>query len=484
MLKGLFLHVFAKVVFVLSTYIIHMYLGKTLLPEEYGIIGVVISIISVNYNFLSNGTRQAMSRLLASKQFDEQNLIRRGILCQAAVAFALTLLNYLGANYISEALNAPEMEGYIKLSAVMIPFTAGYFLCVGTLNGLKLFVIESIIVTIYPLLRLSIIPYVAYLFKDSAAATVMGFMTAAIVCCVGSAGYLFMHRKQLVKRERIVDKKTFLANITNFLLFFSCVTIILNIDMLFVNAYVKNQSHVGFYTGAVNFAKVSYYLLSAIYIVVLPVITQYYANKEIAKALETIKTLGNTIGLLILPIVCIVGATAGNMLAVFYKPEYIYAATATTILMFSQFSIGLFVVLNMCISATGDSRFSSVLSVSITGLNIILCFFLVDILGIEGAAISSCITGFTGCIFSYLKLTKLFSNSIDFTTIKLIIYNFILYYITKKINNMITPVSLISILEFYAIVYFTFIGIMIFTKQVDIKKILKILSKNNESTSL
>lgn len=82
MLKGLFLHVFAKVVFVLSTYIIHMYLGKTLLPEEYGIIGVVISIISVNYNFLSNGTRQAMSRLLASKQFDEQNLIRRGILCQ------------------------------------------------------------------------------------------------------------------------------------------------------------------------------------------------------------------------------------------------------------------------------------------------------------------------------------------------------------------------------------------------------------------
>ena len=79
---------------------------------------------------------------------------------------------------------------------------------------------------------------------------------------------------------------------------------------------------------------------------------------------------------------------------------------------------------------------------------------------------------------------KLFSNSIDFTTIKLIIYNFILYYITKKINNMITPVSLISILEFYAIVYFTFIGIMIFTKQVDIKKILKILSKNNESTSL
>ena len=56
---------------------------------------------------------------------------------------------------------------------------------------------------------------------------------------------------------------------------------------------VKNQSHVGFYTGAVNFAKVSYYLLSAIYIVVLPVITQYYANKEIAKALETIKTVSD-----------------------------------------------------------------------------------------------------------------------------------------------------------------------------------------------
>ena len=110
--------------------------------------------------------------------------------------------------------------------------------------------------------------------------------------------------------------------------------------MLFVNAYVVNESHVGYYTGAVNFAKVSYYLLSAIYIVVLPVITQYYAKQEITKARETIKILGNTIGLLILPIVSIVGATAGNMLAIFYKPEYKYAATAASILMAAQFPVG------------------------------------------------------------------------------------------------------------------------------------------------
>ncbi len=477
MLKGLFLHVFAKVIFVLSTYMIHMYLGKVLLPEKYGTIGVVISIISVNYNFLSNGTRQAMSRLLASKQFDERDLIKRGILCQAAVAVILTLLNYFGANYMSEVLNAPEMEKYIKLSAIMIPFTAGYFVCVGTLNGLKLFVIESFIVTVYPLLRLSIIPYVTYLFEDSATATVMGFMTAAVLCCVGSAGYLLIHRKQLVKRECLADRKTFFANITNFLLFFSCVTIILNIDMLFVNAYVVNESHVGYYTGAVNFAKVSYYLLSAIYIVVLPVITQYYANKEITKAQETIKILGNTIGLLILPIVSIVSATAGNMLSVFYKPEYQYAAAATAILMAAQFLIGLFVVLNMCISATKDSRFSSALSAGITILNIVLCFFLVNQLGIEGAAISSFITGLVGCIFSYTKLAKVFGHSIDSTTIKLVVSNVILFFFVRKINSMVIPASLLGIFGFYAMAYFIFIGIMIMTKQVDVKKIWNILSR-------
>ena len=75
MLKGLFFHLIAKVVFVLSTYGVHLYLGKHLTPEEYGMIGVVISIITVNYNFLSNGTRQAISKLLATNMYNEKNLI-------------------------------------------------------------------------------------------------------------------------------------------------------------------------------------------------------------------------------------------------------------------------------------------------------------------------------------------------------------------------------------------------------------------------
>ena len=93
MLKGLFLHVFAKVIFVLCTYLIHLYLGKMLSSSEYGTIGVVISIITLNYNFLSNGVRQAVSKLLATKKYDERDLILRSIVAQLLIAIILTFFD-------------------------------------------------------------------------------------------------------------------------------------------------------------------------------------------------------------------------------------------------------------------------------------------------------------------------------------------------------------------------------------------------------
>ena len=476
MLKGLFCHIFAKAVFVLCTYLIHLYLGKSLSPATYGTIGVVISIITVNYNFLTNGARQAVSKLLSSKQYNELNLIKRSVLTQTGIAFILTAINYLGADYFAKVLNAPEMGQYIRLSALIIPFTAGYFLCIGIINGLKLFTIEAFIVTIYPLFRLTVIPYVEFIFADSTIGTVMGFFTAALICCMGGGVFVFFKRSRFVKRQENVSSAVFYNNMTNFLIFFTCITIILNADIFYVNALVDEEAYVGYYTGAVNFAKVSYYLLSAIYIMVLPMLSQFYAQKKINRARETINVLNEAIVLLIMPIVTIVGATTAHMLTAFYKPEYKYATLTATILMFSQFFIGLFVVYNMCISATKKNSFSTVMGVAVTTLDLVLCYILVKHIGIKGAATASLIAGFMGWLISCLKVKQIYGNVYSKSVFLLIAYNIMLFMILYFGMKFIIIENIIILLIFYAIVYFAFIGIIILTKQIDIKKMIRILS--------
>ena len=477
MLKGLFFHMIAKVVFVLSTYVVHLFLGKSLTPEEYGMIGVVISIITVNYNFLSNGTRQAVSKLLATRLYDDKKIIKKGFLLQSGVALALTLINFFGAGFFAEILNAPYMANYIRLSAIMIPFTAIYFLCVGTLNGLKMFVIEALIVTVYPMLRLTIIPYISYVFDDCVIGAVMGFFTAAFICCIWSFLQVVLKSRKLENKDTLASNKVFFSHVTSFLLFFTCITVILNADMLIVNARVEDQAYVGYYTGAVNFSKVSYYLLSAVYLVILPTITNYYSQGKIENAKKTIVALNNAIALFILPVATIICATSGTVLGLFYKPDYVKAATATTILVMAQFFIGLFVVINMCISAAQSKKFSTYLALVITAADLVMCYFFVGKWGIMGSALATCLCGGVGCIISYIKVSKIYGNPFDLSIVKLLVSNIVYSVAIYFAFRFIEVKSLFLLIFIYFLLYCFFVFICSITKQVDLKGIINVFTK-------
>lgn len=479
MFKGLFMHSFAKIIFVLCSYAIHLYLGKTLSPAEYGIVGVIITIITLNYNFLSNGARQAASRSLATKKYNEQDIVKKSISLQFMVAILLALINYMFSKQISEILNTPSLEPFIKMTAFIIPFTAGYFCFIGIFNGLQLFVLEATIVTIYSFSRLAVIPFVGIVFNNGALGTVTGFFTASFSVFIICLFILIFKIKKILKyRENDIPPRTFIQNATNFLLFFTFVTIILNIDMLFVNAFVENQNYVGYYTGAVNFAKVSYYLLSAVYIVALPTVTQEYAQNNFTKAQNTIKNLFTTILLFILPVVSITGASSGNLLSSFYKSEYRVASTTATILMISQFFIGLFVVLNMFITATHSKRFSPIVAMFITIINIILCAILIPIISIKGAAIASVITSSLGCMISFYKTHKLFGNIWGKKMVLLLVSNLILAITTGVIHSFWIVDNLFLLFVFYIVIYVFFVALMIILKIVDIDKIAVRLHRN------
>lgn len=474
---GLIMHIIAKVVFVLVGYGIHMYLGKTLSAGVYGSIGVVMSIININYNFLSNGARQAASHLIAANEYNRKDLIKKSYKFQMIVAFLLSFLNYFGADFIANLLRQPDLAKYIRITAIVIPFTALYFISVGIMNGYKLLVFEAITVTIYPLARLSIIPLVNYVFEDSVLGTIIGFLIAAIVGCVVGNAFLIKLPKTANDKTRTISNGGYVKQMINFLAFFLCVTIILNLDMLFVNAMVEEANKVGYYTGATNLSKVTYYLLSAIYLVVLPMLTSAYYDKKFEKCREVINNLLMLIFGLILPIVSIAAPLCGNLMVILYTEEYREAALVAAILMGSQFLLGLFVVFNVMICSAKSKKYSVVLGGGMVVVDAILCLTLIPILSIKGAALSSLVTNGLGVLFSAFRLKKIFGNVWTKTLSKLLIANIIIFLVASLVGKYWISCNFTVVLLVCVFIYVSFVLGLIATKCLPIKELIAFFRK-------
>lgn len=476
---GFIMHIIAKIAFVLVGYGIHMFLGKTLTPVEYGSIGVIMSIININYNFLSNGARQATSHLIACEKYNHKIIVKKGYKYQFMIAIILTFINLAGADLFATILNQPELAGYIRLTAFMLPFTAGYFISVGVCNGFKLLIVEALTVTIYPLVRLSIIPFVnSKIFCDSSTATIMGFFTAAVIGCVfGNTFVIKIMRKKTDACGVKISNSEFRRQIAEFLSFFVCVTILLNLDLLFVNAFVLNNNEVGYYTGASNFSKVSYYLLSAIYLIALPIVTGRYSKGDLTGCSDIIKKLFTIILGFILPIVTISGPICGNLMTVFYTEQYRIAGGETEILMFSQFLLGLFVIFNILICSVANKRFSTVLGWSVVLLDAFLCYLLVPEFSIMGAAVGSAISNFFGCFVSVIKLRNSFKDIWETRLTKILLANFFVFLIMSIVNCLWSSDNFILVMAVCMFVYTVFCSVLIYLKLIPLKILFKEFAK-------
>ncbi|MBP3505509.1 MAG: oligosaccharide flippase family protein [Lachnospiraceae bacterium] len=474
---GLIMHIIAKIVFVLVGYGIHMYLGKTLSASIYGSIGVIMSIININYNFLSNGARQAASHLIASDEYNKKDLLKKSYKFQMIVAFLLSIINFFGADFIAKILRQPDLVKYIRITAIIIPFTALYFISVGIMNGYKLLVFEAITVTIYPLARLSLIPFIELVFNDSIMGVIMGFLTAAIIGSIVGNAFLIKKKKKGTDKDCCISNNEYIRQMIDFLSFFLCVTIILNLDMLFVNSMVEEANKVGYYTGATNLSKVTYYLLSAIYLVVLPLITSAYCNKEYEKCKEFINHLLVLILGLILPIVSIAAPLCGNLMVILYKEEYRGTALVAGILMVSQFLLGLFVVLNVMICSAKSKKYSVILGMAMVAIDALFCYVLIPRLSLEGAAIASFLTNTIGVLFSFIRLKKIFGSVWNKKLLKLLIANLAMFMISLIIGKIWICDNFLIVVLMCFVIYSLFVLFLIMTKCLPINLLMKYLMK-------
>ncbi|MFT8704636.1 lipopolysaccharide biosynthesis protein [Bifidobacterium aquikefiricola] len=455
MRRGLALNIVSNLVFFISSYCIHYYLGSTVPAASYGVVGTIITVLDFEYMFVSNGARQSLSAHISSRNFDIADLIRKTIAFQCLIVVFFFLVNFIGSPVFADIFHDDSLQFYFKLAAFLIPANGFYVVVLGINDGLQRFGHSAFLSTIYPIFKLGVIPLIIFLFPhDPVSGVELGYLLAMVATII--IGLILLiplrHRFSQGGNERIhfsvVAQQTL-----SFSFFFIMVSIVLSLDTLVVKAVVEPDSMAGYYTGAMNFGKTSYYLLQAFAVVILPIVSRLVSANKRREALGAAQELVLIAFAFVLPLAMIISSTSGSLLATFYHPSYDIAAPALTFLAPSSFFMGMTVVLNMVINIRRSNHFSDILS--IVSLIIVIPMFIVSARfgGITYLALSSMVCTCIAMIISYLKARRSFGNMFTSTTWKVIAINCGIWIVLFAVTHLVTIRSLPELAVLYAAVY-------------------------------
>lgn len=410
MYTGIILHILNKAAFVIGSYAMHFFLGRYLSEAQYGMVGTIITIINFEYIFFTDGVRQGMSRSISSLRYDEKHLIRVGLGFQLALIAVFFAGTCFGAPLIAGMLGDMDMIPYIRGVALLLPFTGIYSLALGILNGHKDFKAEAGIGMIYPVLKLSVIPFVMFVFQDAVFGMEAGFLFAGVLIMVISVIQVFRKRSAFYTFPEKIKVREYVLVAMNYLLLFCVSTVIMNLDTLILKSVSGDNTLVGYYTGVASFAKIPYFLLTAFYTVALPLITRHYEAGEIREAGEEIGSLLDLILVLILPAVTVISAAAGHILALFYKPSYRAGGNALSLLIFGTSFLGMTLVFAMILSAASRKKIIAWISAGMLVMEIILCPLLTSVLSLTGTALATFVTAGAGMLVSAYFTASVYGN--------------------------------------------------------------------------
>ncbi|MDD7147743.1 MAG: oligosaccharide flippase family protein [Lachnospiraceae bacterium] len=410
MYTGIILHILNKAAFVIGSYAMHFFLGRYLSEAQYGMVGTIITIINFEYIFFTDGVRQGMSRSISSLRYDEKHLIRVGLGFQLALIAVFFAGTCFGAPLIAGMLGDMDMVPYIRGVAFLLPFTGIYSLTLGILNGHKDFKAEAGIGMIYPVLKLSVIPFVMFVFHDAVFGMEAGFLFAGVLIMVISVIQVLKKRSAFYTFSEKIKVREYVLVAMNYLLLFCVSTVIMNLDTLILKSVSGNNTLVGYYTGVASFAKIPYFLLTAFYTVALPLITRHYEAGEIREASEEIGSLLDLILALILPAVTVISAAAGHVLALFYKPSYRAGGNALSLLIFGTSFLGMALVFAMILSAASRKKIIAWISAGMLVMEIILCPLLTSVLSLTGTALATFVTAGAGMLVSAYFTASVYGN--------------------------------------------------------------------------
>ncbi|MDO8646854.1 MAG: oligosaccharide flippase family protein [Candidatus Diapherotrites archaeon] len=389
--KGSFYLTLATAFYLAANYVVYFLLSRSFTPAEFGVYGIVTTLVSTVGMLLASSIEPAASKFASETNASVGKVSRAVFSLTLKISFALFAVVFLLADFIALAFNDSSLATPIRLASLFIVFAPLFSSGTGLLSGTRHFLKQSASITAYSIIRvLLIIGFVLLGFSvlGALAGVVLSVMAiSVIVWLLNKPAFEKAGTSQLQKRVLpFLLPLMLLALLTNFLT---------NFDLFAVKALSApgvSSINAGFYAAASLLSKIPLLLISAVSIVVIPVISrQGFARLENTQ--KIIRTTMRYSLMILAPIVLALAFTSQEVIQLFYSAKFLPAAEPFTILVLG---IGLFslatVAFNIMI-ALGRPKIPTIITLFSLIIAVALSIALVPLISMRGAAIATAVAG-------------------------------------------------------------------------------------------
>lgn len=438
--------------------------------NSFGQFIVLTSIINIFLIISTLGIDNSLIRYIP--RIDSENSLRRKILkfsfnAVFLLSFILCLSMYFLKPYIMNIFGIQNQNYYMYVPIILFVMSLGRVLD-GFLQGEK----KTDVVNFLSPLLLTIVKFITFFiitfFTES-------YLLSAILTVIISEIILLIIRIIYVNSEQkkkltSIDSKFTYKEYIDFIRYslsifaISAVGILVaNIDKIIINKYA-GASSVGVYKAADSYMGLVGVVSSSL-IVFWPVMSEMYKNNEI-KALEnTFNKLVKIVSILIIPIIVLVVLFSKELLGVF-GADFVVGSNVLCILLvgvsFDAFAGPVGALLNM----TNYVKHNLINNLLFAFIGISLNLILTQKFGVIGTAFSTTITIVSTNIVSIVLNKKLLNVfPYDKGNLKMMILGVFLYFLDKKLYEIVNVNIILKMLLFGVVSYIIYIiACMIFLK--------------------
>lgn len=437
----------SSLLFLTSSYLINILLGRYLGPKEYGNYGVIISLITAVNLIQTSGLPQAISKYISTDKYNNESIYKSGLIIQIVATFCVTILYFLSSSFIASLLNDIKLIPYIQLSALVFPFFGLFTILTGYYNGLRDFRNQSYIHNLYSVSKLIFVFPLAFFFHIYG--VIWGFIISPLIAFI--IGFHLPKNVVSFSYKKLIYFSLPLIGLAVFS------NLLQSIDLFFVKALVENDNAAGYYTASQNISKIPFFIFAAVSTVLLPSISKSVSDNNLQKTKSLINKASRVVFMLCIPLIIIMSSTSDSLIQLIYSAKFLPASESLAILLIGIGFLTIFTVQSNILSGANSPLIPFV--ISIIGIIVIVsfCLLLIPIYKLNGAAIATLI----GCFFTVL-LSSLFIY-IKFKTL-IPLKSFIKTIIASTIIFLFAQIPIINVLllPLYYIVLFLIYFLLLF----------------------
>ena len=389
--------------FLASGYIITVILARGMGPADYGIYGLLISLLLWLEGFIGLGIPQAtVIKMSGAREPEHVAQAARIVLCStAAIVFAIC---WFLSPWAADFFRVENGTLLFRIAVADLPFFGLFLAYQGTLQGYARFGAAALSQIVYALTKLVGTLSLLVIGFSVEAALIVNVLTTvvALVYLVGRyPPRLFVPARPLFRRLLAVALPVGVFDFT--------LQLIVSAHLWLLKRIGETPDVViGHYAAALNIARMPTIVATVLSGILLSSIARAVAANDRALALRYVQSASRFVFVVLVP-VCVFGALqAEEIMRLLYADAYAGTGTLLVPLLLGGGMLALLLTLLTCIIAAGRQRLAAAVLAALLPLLLALGVLLTPAMGPAGAALSFLATTTCGALVALVLVHRYF----------------------------------------------------------------------------